>query len=212
MRKKEQTREPPCPPRSPSVAVVEEVADDSPSGSSNHQVISVMSIVTDSPVLEVVRVGGKPNSALALLDTGSPVSFISVSAFIKFFASSAITLKTPSRSYNAVNNIAIPLSGCFLTSVELKQFPNISLTIDLLVLENNNITSDIIIGRDFLSNHRISTTIVPGKSESRVTSELFSVVASTDVVENFSFSLSSYLSDVKIDFNDNDKTNLINVV
>lgn len=99
-------------PQSDAVAAVKDSAEDPSS------VIACISenckeIVTDSSVIKIVEINGVAYNSLALIDTGSPISFISASAFKTFFDSIPILLEKLSKSYKALNDSSIAISGFF---------------------------------------------------------------------------------------------------
>jgi len=60
------------------------------------------SLVTNDSLFEIIQVGDDKCSFLALIDTGSPISFINASAFQKLSNSASISLKKSTHLYKTV--------------------------------------------------------------------------------------------------------------
>lgn len=193
--------------QSAPVATIENVQDQSTLTMACVQDLS-KKLVISNPLIEVNEISGKICSLYALIDTGSPISFINALAFSKLnFAS--ISLKKSMRSYKALNNYPIAIQGYFSTSVKLKALPNLLTPIDLHVLRDNASSADMIFGRDFLAEHEISVLIKKDKNETDNKIKLFSEIASAEVIDD---SLKDYLSDLEIDFNPSVKKELIDTI
>lgn len=75
--------------------------------------------------------------------------------------------------------------GSVLTSITLDSLPELSLNVDLLVLENDQSSIDLLLGRDFFQCNKLSVLYNPSSKEQQ-TLRLFSEVALTEIVtENF---------------------------
>lgn len=157
-----------------------------------------MIIITDNPIIKILEINDISCSVHALIDIESPISFISISAFKKFFYNIAVALKKPDQSYNAVyNNITIPILGSFETQIKLDALLGFNASIKLHVLYNNVFSTDFIIGRDFASRHEISVIFNynENKAEDRV--KLFADVASTEVIEKSVNKTNDFLSEIE---------------
>lgn len=166
-------------------------------------------IVCNNSVVKVVEINDVACNSLALVDTGSPISFISASAFKKFFNSIPVLLEKSFKSYKALNDFPIAISGFFASFIKLEAFPYFSASITLHVLQNDFFSADIILGRDFLSKHEISIAVKSDRDETKNRLELFSEVASANILDNPSNNLKDFLAEVEIDFDSDAKQNLI---
>ncbi|XP_025268228.1 uncharacterized protein LOC105254772 [Camponotus floridanus] len=133
------------------------------------------------PVVKVVKLDTRVCDNSALVDTGSPISFINASVFSKFSKSRDVSLKTPGRCYKTLNGQVISILGIWSTSIIFKDLPTLLASIDLHVLKNDAFSADLIIGRDFLSKYEIDVSI--RTKEEKVKVELFSEIAFIDSVE-----------------------------
>jgi len=117
-------------------------------------------IVTNNTVLKISEIGIPLCNLLVLLDTGSPISFISCQTFYNFFKL-AESSTIPSCSYNALNGTPIQVKNSVTTSVELELLPKIVSNITFHILKNNILSYNLILGRDFLIDNNISFTYTP---------------------------------------------------
>jgi len=112
-------------------------------------------------VLKISRINGTDCTLSALIDTGSPISFVKSRIFNKYFPGRDLKLMRPSRKYKALNDEPVAIKGVIRTGIELTQLKNLLLTINLHVLEDCSIVNDIIIGRDFLETQQITVVYNP---------------------------------------------------
>lgn len=162
----------------------------------NH--INDRKIITNDTILRIIEINNIPCSLSALLDTGSPVSFISPEIFYRFFGS--LKLVKNNLTYNSLNGIPIYVDGSISTSIKLKLLPNLMANIDFLILKNSSFSSHLILRRDFLTNHEISVTINPSDKNLCDRVRPFSEIASTDIIDNSSDKIDNLLNDIEIDF------------
>jgi len=83
--------------------------------------------------------------------------------------------------------------------------------VTLHILENSILSYDLILGRDFLTDNNISFIYTPLSKELENRIQLFSEIATIDVVEPTSDETVNILNDITIDFDSNVKQQLINV-
>jgi len=153
--------------------------------------------------LKISKIGISICNLVALLDTGSPISFILRQTFINFFGL-AKTATVSSCSYNALNGTPIQVKNSITTFVELELFPKIVSNVTLHILENSILSYNLILGRDFLTdNISFTYTSLGGDLENRV--QLFSEIATTDIIDTTSNETTNVLNDIPIDFDSNVK-------
>lgn len=97
------------------------------------------------------------------------------------------------------------------THIILKTLPNIVASIDLHVLKNNSAAVDMIIGRDFLSQHGISVSLKLKEDEAKTRIELFSEIVLAEVVNDTADNLKDSLSELEIDCNPSVKQDLVSL-
>lgn len=211
LKKREQHYKPPQSPTTSQVAVVEKVPD-SPS---NYIALitedKVKEIVTDCPIIKVTEINDFSCKLVALLDTGSPISLISLKAFKKYFSNNQLIVPT-NLSFKGINNMPIKILGLCNSIIKLELLPNFPAAIQVHVLEDNLSAADIIIGRDFTESHKITIVIKPSSREVNNRLQLFSEIASVDIIENISDQKDNTLNNIAIDFDQSVKVKLIAVI
>jgi len=133
-------------------------------------------IVTNNIILKISKIGTSICNLVALLDTGSPISFISRQTFDNFFNLAC--------SYSALNGTPIQVKNSVTTSVELALLPKTVSNVTLHILENSVLSYNLILGRDFLTNNNISSIYTPLSEELENRVQLFSEIATIDVIES----------------------------
>lgn len=167
-------------------------------------------IITNCVLIKVNELNNFTCNCFALLDTGSPISFISPMAYKNFFSCNQfVTL--PSHSYKAVNNIPINITDILNSTIKLDALPNFSASIQLHILSDKLSSADIIIGRDFLENHKITVIINSSSKDSENKLQLLSEVASVDIIENSSNKTASLFEEISIDFDYSIRNQLITI-
>jgi len=169
----------------------------------------IRKIISDDSVLKITEFNNIPCNLSALVDTGSPISFICPSIFKEFCNSLIDSLSNPSLSYKALNDGPIEINGIIRSSIKFELLPNISIQGNFHVLRHNSLFTHIIIGRDFLRNKLFfAVNFADDESEDRV--HLFSQVASAEIIEHKSI-FDSSSSDVVIDFDSFIKNKLLSL-
>lgn len=161
--------------------------------------------------LKVTTLNNHSCNITALLDTGSPVSFICSSVFEKYCGSS-VPVQNSINHYKALNNFPIKIIGSISTSLVLDALPNTLTNVNFHILEDDSFSLKIIIGRDFIKNNKLMVFYNPSGENLNNRIELFQEVASTEVMDKQSLDLESVLSDVNIDFNNDVKKQLISTI
>ncbi|XP_032679538.1 uncharacterized protein LOC116847991 [Odontomachus brunneus] len=107
-------------------------------------------IPISDPYLVVVEISGMRCNLKALLDTGSPVSFIKSSLCGKLVQDSRLEEDRDVRRFNTLSSHAIDVLGVMRMSIRLSLTFELLLTVDFNVLKSNDFEYDVILGRDFL--------------------------------------------------------------
>jgi len=134
-----------------------------------------------------------------LIDTGSPVSFLSQSAFEKYFESGSVLLKKSDQIFRGLGNHYIPTIGSFVSQISLEVFPDSTMNVTLHILKRKEFSADFIFGRDFLSEHDIWVKIKSEKDKTAATVKLFKEIATVEVIDT-SDDVQSCLTNLEIDF------------
>jgi len=147
---------------------------------------------------------------LALVDTGSPISFICNQTFKKFFNPSDLSSSSQERC-KTIEDTQIKVSGTVSTVIKLEIFPNFSAKALFHVLQKNTFDNDIIIGRNFLNTNKISCLYDPLEEEINNKIKLFTEIVAVDIVEPVN-ELKDSFSDIKIDFDNTVKKQLVSIL
>lgn len=121
-------------------------------------------IFIQSLALVVSRLNNVECNLRALVDTGSPISFVKLSVFNKFYDNDVNISKIPKLTYRALNGEPVEIVGVVDSSITLKQLDQ-KLNITLNIIKNDNFYTDLILGRDFLDAHTITAIYNPPKQK-----------------------------------------------
>ncbi|XP_018316620.1 uncharacterized protein [Mycetomoellerius zeteki] len=122
-------------------------------------------IQIESLSVEVNAINNSKCHLKALIDTGSPVSFVKSFVYDSFFAPDERSLEKPRCTYRALNNVPVEIRGTLKTDICLEQLPSQVFEINLHVLREDTLVTDFIIGRDFLNAHKITATYSPPEND-----------------------------------------------
>lgn len=213
LKRKEQGQRTATPSTPATVAAAKE---DDPSASPPQVVGAVSNLdrtleISDTH-LKVVAINGRPCNLIALLDTGSPCSFVHTTVFERIFDRSSSSLVKANRSLVAINGLPIKTMGTVASSIQFESLPDFTGEIEFLVLQNNVFTVDLVIGRDFLRTHQITVLYSPKADTEENKLELLQHVASADVVDETENSILSYMASVEIDFDGETKKSLLSII
>lgn len=167
---------------------------------------------TSNSTLKVISLNNSSCNLIALLDTGSPVSFISPYAFKTFFHSSDIKTNKSLITYRSLSGDPIPIVGTITSEIQLETLPNFIGNINLLISENKLLSVDLIIGCDFINNHNIEIHYYPSINNQNSKVQLFNEIAFAEVMNVFSIQDNKIIPSIKTDFGlkiDLEVTNLI---
>lgn len=211
-KKEQQSRPTSSPTASSAVAVVEEEKKDVDATVS---LVTGKDLIIKSSVITVTLLNDLDCNLTALLDTGSPVSFICPLAYKKFGNRSLEALNMPHKSFWAINGSPVKVSGIFTTNIKLAALPDLTAIIKLHVLENTSFSTDIVIGRDFIQDQKLSVHFYPSGDDLESRLQLFNEVAPVAVDEIFDTqagNMESIISDIDIDFDSSIKDKLAEVL
>lgn len=132
---------------------------------------------TSETTVQVSKLNNNNCELLALIDTGSPVSFIQSSIIHRFFKDKDIHIDKPVIKYQSISGDHIPITGVISTQICLPLLPNFVGDINLLVSNNAVKTADIIIGCDFLTKHKIKVCLNLANQDRNNKVQLFNEIA-----------------------------------
>lgn len=135
--------------------------------------------MTDDTIIKVTSINNILCKLNALLDTGSPVSFISTRTFNQYLANNVSITPTPV-AFKTVNGSPLKVKGLAQTTLKLELLPEFSISAKLNVLEEQVTSIDLIIGLDLLDQNDITAVKNPANKEKI---QLFVELASTEIAE-----------------------------
>lgn len=109
----------------------------------------------------VTRLGDISCNLSALVDTGSPISFIRYDVFRSFFKNSSERLEPTSGSYSIINDSRVQILGKFRAKLVLQELPARTLEIQLHVIPSCGFRGDLILGRDVINEQRLTFVFRP---------------------------------------------------
>lgn len=167
------------------------------------------------PFISVTAVAGRPCDYVALIDTGSPVSFIKNCLLTSLVSRSSNALIPVERKLRNLSGEAIDVRGVINTTISLRPLGDKEFSIDLHVLNNNVFEGDIILGRDFLKCQKLtliykSTDMKPDDVAN--VANLFALLPLNVVEDRRTDSLENLMEETEIDFGPVEKARLKNTV
>ncbi|XP_011883952.1 PREDICTED: uncharacterized protein LOC105571091, partial [Vollenhovia emeryi] len=123
----------------------------------------------NDPLVPIDSINGERCKLLALIDTGSPVSFAKFSVYEKYVKPREIKLSPVKTKLRNLSDHVLEVIGIVKVEVSLPQLPNISLSVDLHILKENVFEGDIILGREFMRKQKLTLIFRPitqGEEES----------------------------------------------
>lgn len=148
------------------------------------------------PLIVIDKINNVNCNLSALMDTGSPVSFVGLNNFKKFFNCSQSALEQVDRKFNALPKTPINVLGKINSVIGFETFPDRTFDVCLHVVDSEFSEMDLIIGRDFLENYDLTLIFRPIKSNSTTFTQL---LLQTDVCYT-EINTESLLDECEIDF------------
>lgn len=119
-------------------------------------------IENDTPYVTVYSLGNKFKSFCALVDTGSPVSLIKKSIYSKYFGNNKLLQNRENLNLKGINNSAIVTYGKICDQICLEKLTDQWFDVTLLVVDDNAIAFDMLLGREFFNKTKIKLTYQKG--------------------------------------------------
>lgn len=165
-------------------------------------------LVVDDPFVEVCQLNGEPVKLIALIDTGSPVSFIKNGVFDKHIKANCNQLRKSDKKLRNLSNQALNILGVIRANIVLRRMENLNFSVEFHILKSNSFQGDFIIGRDFLGKEKLTFVYEPSAQGEQDKVNLFTCLP-LYVDEGKSSELEQILRDKDIDFNVEYKDRLI---
>jgi len=190
----------------PTVAAAVSGAEDS---ASSAEVAAVRDPETTleiaSPLIRISKICNKNCNLIALVDTGSPVSFVKDSVFSRYC--SDVDLIPSTRSLRNLGDRPLDIKGTVKVALTLDVLSGNSFTVELFVISNTTLEADIILGREFLFEHRLTLVYKPVDRPSWPETNLFTVLP-LHVLEDTERDFESVIEEANIDFGHETKQKL----
>jgi len=164
-----------------------------------------------SPLVPISTFCGKKCKLVALVDTGSPVSFVKETVYSRYCNNSEFLVRPSSRNLRNLCNKPLDIKGIVKVELALDILDNTSFSADMFVISNTTLEIDIIIGREFLHEHKLTLVYKPADQPSLPETNLFFVLP-LHIHEDNEQKLKSVIDDCDIDFDYNSKCKLSTMV
>jgi hypothetical protein len=153
------------------------------------------------PLVKIISLDDVTCDLNALIDTGSPASFITESAVHKYLKQFDNLNNTQSKKFYTINDTSVNVIGCKEVNLKLSILPETSAKVLLYIIKTHKWSTPIILGRDFLAKNNLKLHYHPSKNDQENKLSLLSEVASADVyIDTIQNSSLLSLEDVKSDF------------
>jgi len=183
---------------------------------SANSVASVSSVLKNieicNPFITVNNINGKSCNLSALIDTGSPVSFVTARVYEKYVKPTDNKMLPVNSKLRNLSDRPIDIAGKIRANLKLEKLNDNEFETDLHVLNNNAFEGDFILGREFLEKEKL-TLIYSPSAESRVENiNLFTHLPLCVEDEQQADSLESQIEIDDIDFGSEIKSKLKAVI
>ncbi|KMQ82635.1 blastopia polyprotein, partial [Lasius niger] len=165
-----------------------------------------MQLVVDSPMVQV-SVPEKELILMALLDTGSPVSFMKARIFDKFIKTNNIVLRKTDRILRNLSDQKLDVLGIISVKINFKVIEGKEFPVELHILKNDTFQGDIILGRKFFNENNLTLVYSPAKENAEEKVNLFTVLPLC-VDEEQTNDLEQICKNNKVDFDTETKLKL----
>jgi len=106
-------------------------------------------------IIKVNRIGGQNCELTAMVDTGSPASFVKLSIyeqFIKPYNQMSYT----NRKFVNIKKLSLDVVGIVTVDLSLQLLKNKKLSVELYVIRDQAFATDIILGREFILKQKLT--------------------------------------------------------
>jgi len=166
---------------------------------------------TGSPLIAISALCNQNCNLVALVDTGSPVSFIKNSVYVRFCKGLKYKLKPSGRNLRNFCDRSLELEGTVRVELKIAALPKLSFEVNLFVISNATLEADIILGREFLQEQKLALIYKPADDQAAIKSSLFTVLP-LHVSEDAKNDLETIITDSHIDFDRDAKDKLKTIV
>lgn len=122
------------------------------------------SVMRRNFILKTISVNDVPCLVSALLDSGSPVSFVQLSFLKELFGDKVNYDKHTTKNLFALNDLDICTIGTFNARIRVTALPNFEARVQLLVCDNKRWVMPMILGSDFVDDNELDLHYTSKKS------------------------------------------------
>jgi len=192
-----------------NVAAVSGIEDPAPSEEVAAVRDPAIKLEIASPLISISSLCDKNCKLIALVDTGSPVSFVKKSVYTRYC--SYLVLKPSSRNLRNLCDQPLDIEGSIKVALSIDVLSKAKFNVELFVISNTTLEADIILGREFLFEHRLTLVYKPADRPSWPETNLFTVLP-LHVLEDSERDLESVIEESQIDFGYENKEKLKSIV
>lgn len=116
----------------------------------------------ENVLVHVVRLNNVDCDLSALIDTGSPISFIRFDIYNVFFKDRCERLEPAGEMYTTINDSRVQILGKLRMKFVLRELPTRPLEIYFHVIPPGGFRGDLILGRDLINEERLTIVFRPG--------------------------------------------------
>lgn len=164
------------------------------------------------PMVTITSLNNRSCNLEALIDTGSPVSFIDPNIFVNFFDIFACEITEPIHKFKALGNVPISISGIINARLTINKLPGREIDVPLHIISERASETDLILGRDFLSCADLTLVYHPIDSTTNENIDLFPQQLMQIDVYSVTNNMKETLQQMTIDFGDQVKKQFIEMI
>lgn len=164
----------------------------------------------DTPFIRLDRIGNSKCNLLALVDTGSPVSFMKQSTYEKFVKPTDKPLEISKSNLRNLNDKPLQVLGIVRIALGIPKLKT-SLNVTLHVLPDSTFDGDVILGREFLNKAKLTLIVKPNTNNNDEKVALFTNLPLC-ISEQKTSKLEQEIAKLEIDFDANVKYKLTNLI
>lgn len=165
---------------------------------------------SNNSVLNVISLNNNECNLRAMIDTGSPISFVKGEVYQNYLKSIK-SLDDSYSIYNSLSDTPINIYGRVWVQVELREFPIRALNCYLHVIMMNSFQEDLIIGRDMLHYENLAFLYYPRENVNITNASSFPFTLCNDIFREPD-NLENIIRETSIDFDDQVKEELVKLI
>lgn len=158
--------------------------------------------------------GDRRCNLTAMVDTGSPVSFVKYNVYLKEIEPLGYSLVASERKFVNIKSLPLDVIGMVTVDLTLRLLKNKKMTVQLYVIRDQAFASDFIFGREFILQEKLTLIyrLHEAQSDDRIDTVTLFEQLPLDVEEYVATDLKNKLKDCEIDFDNTIKENLIELI